>query len=74
MEMKVDFEKIKEQLPQGAQTEIAKMANVANSTVFQVLKGKSQNIAVLNAIADYLEKQTELKESALNRIASIMDK
>ncbi len=73
MESKLDFSKIKEQLPHGAQTEIAKMANVTNNTVHLVLNGKSDNISVLNAIADYLEKIKEQKNTAVDRISSLLD-
>lgn len=73
MQTKVDFTKIKEQLPHGAQTEIAKMANVANSTVLKVLNGDSDNINVLNAIADYMEKQKQQKSAAINRISLLLN-
>ena len=73
METKVDFKKIKEQLPHGAQTEIAKMANVSLNTVHLALKGKCDNVDVLNSIADYLEALNAKKGAALNRISSLID-
>jgi len=73
METKLDFTKIKEQLPHGAQTEIAKMAKVTNNTVHLVLTGKSDNIDVLNAIADYLTCLKEKKAAANNRLSSLID-
>ena len=69
MKTKVDREKLKKCLPHGAQTEIANTANVSLQTVHYVLKGKSQNIKVLNAIADYL---TAIK-STEERLTSLID-
>lgn len=68
-----DITKIKEQLPQGAQAEIAKRAKVHFSLVHRVLNGKSENIDVLNAIADYLTEIKEKKQAAINRISSLID-
>lgn len=65
--------KIKEQLPQGAQAEIAKRANVHFSLVHRVLNGKSENVDVLNAIADYLTELKQKKEAALKRISSLIE-
>ena len=73
METKVDFKKIKEQLPHGAQTEIAKKANVSLNTVHMALKGKCNNIVVLNSIADYLEELKHRKNAALDRISLLID-
>jgi predicted transcriptional regulator len=73
MQTKVDFEKIKKQLPHGAKTEIAKMANVANSTVLKVLNGESDNIDVLTAIADYLTNLKNKKEATNNRLTSLIN-
>jgi len=73
METKVDFKKIKKHLPHGAQTEIAKRANVSLNTVHLALNGKSDNVDVINAIADYLEDHQAKKQTALNRLSSIMD-
>ncbi len=73
MESKIDFKKIKDQLPHGAQTEIAKMANVTNNTVHLVLNGKSDNVVVLNAIADYLTSLKAKQQAATNRLASLID-
>jgi predicted transcriptional regulator len=73
METKVDFKKIKEQLPHGSQTEIAKRANVSLNTVHLALKGKCDNVDVLNAIADYLEELKGKKSAAMNRISSLID-
>jgi predicted transcriptional regulator len=73
METKVDFIKIKEQLPHGAQTDIAKRANVHLHTVTRVLNGESENVAVLNAIADYLTERKNEKQNANNRLSSLID-
>ncbi|WP_316777739.1 hypothetical protein [Pedobacter antarcticus] len=73
METKIDFEKLRKQLPFGAQTEIAKIANVHISLVNRVLYGKSQNTKVLNAIADFLTMYKEQQQTALNKLASFID-
>ena len=65
--------KIKEQLPQGAQAEIARRANVHFSLVHRVLNGKSENIKVLNAIADYLTDLKNEKDAAMVRISKLID-
>ncbi len=73
METKFEISKIKEQLPHGAQTEIAKRAKVTNNTVYMVLTGKSDNEAVLNVIADYLTELKEKKEATTKRLKSFID-
>ncbi len=73
METKVDFKKIKDQLPHGAQTEIAKRAGVSLNMIHSALKGKCDNVDVLNVIADYLSELKEAKSAALNRISSLID-
>lgn len=73
METKVDFKKIKDQLPHGAQTEIAKKANVSLNMVHSALKGKCDNIDLLNAIADYLTELKQKKQAANNRLSSLID-
>lgn len=74
MQTKVDFTKIKEQLPYGALTEIAKKAKVHVNTIIKVLNGKSENIYAINAIADYLEAHNAQKDTAFKRISSIINK
>jgi hypothetical protein len=73
METKVDFKKIKEQLPYGSQTIIAKRANVSVSAVNNALKGNCENVNLLNTIADYLTEIKAKKTAALNRISSLID-
>jgi hypothetical protein len=69
MKSNIDIEKIKENLPHGALTEIATKSNVSLQTVCGVLRGKSQNRKVLIAIADYL---SELKMDT-DRLISLID-
>jgi predicted transcriptional regulator len=72
METAIDFKKIKEQLPHGAQTKIAKMANVALSTVHLVLNGKSDNEDVVNAVIDYLTELQVKKKSAQRKLSLLI--
>lgn len=65
----IDYEKIKQQIPRGAMTDIARQASVTVNTVSMVLKGKSKNMAVLKAIASYLEEQAD----ATRKIASLIN-
>ena len=73
METKVDFKKIKAQLPYGSQTEIAKRANVSLSAVNSALNGHCDNVELLNTIADYIIEVKEKKQAALNRLSSLID-
>lgn len=73
MKTKLDFTKIRKQLPHGSQTEIAKRANVHINLVQRVLKGESDNIEVLKAIADYLTELKESKENVLDRLTSLVE-
>lgn len=73
METIVDITKIKDQLPHGAQSEIAKRLNVSLPLVNKVLNGKSEETNVLNGIADYLTDLKSKKAEALNRLAALID-
>jgi len=68
MKTKIDIEKLRVQLPHGAQTEIAKKSGVSLQTVHYVLKGKSANLRVLSAIADYMEHYNSTEQ----RITSLI--
>lgn len=68
----LDLTKIKNQLPHGAQTEIAKTANVHLNVVHRVLNGKSENLTVLIAIADFLKTHNKLKTETLKTISSLI--
>lgn len=72
MKTKLDFTKIREQLPHGSQTEIAKRANVHINVVHRVLHGQSKNVAVLTAIGDYLEDIKNKENSAISKIAAFI--
>lgn len=73
MESKINIDKIKSKLPFGAQTKIAKKANVSVSNVNRVLNGKSEDAEILNAIADYLS-ELKIKQLKVNsRLASLID-
>ena len=65
--------KIKDQLPYGAQTEIAKKANVTVQLVNRVINGDVENLDILNAIVDYYEVYKEKKDKALSRLSSLTD-
>lgn len=65
--------KIKEQLPYGAQTQIAKIVNVPVQLVNRVINGEVENLDILNAIADYYAAYKEKKHSAMNRISTLVD-
>lgn len=65
--------KIKDQLPYGAQTEIAKKANVTVQLVNRVINGEVENLDILNAIADYYAIYKEKKDKALSRLSSLAD-
>lgn len=65
--------KIKNQLPHGAQTEIANSAKVSVVAVNRVLNGKTTDVKIMNAIADYLTKLKDDKASAEKRLASLID-
>lgn len=68
----IDIAKIHEQLPFGAQTEIAKRANVNLSLVHRVLKGKSTDMNVLNTVADYLTELKSKEQEVANKFASLI--
>jgi len=69
-----DIAKIKEQLPYGAQSEIARKMNVSVVLVNRVLNGGKHNRPdVLNAIADYLSDYKKLKNEAESRLNSLLD-
>lgn len=61
--------RIKEQLPFGAISQIAKESGVTYQTVSRVLEGKSNNKKVLKAIADYLRQETKVMQS-FNSVAN----
>lgn len=65
--------KIKDQLPYGAQTEIAKKANVTVQLVNRVINGDVENLDILNTIVDYYEVYKEKKDKALSRLSSLTD-
>ncbi len=65
--------KIKDQLPYGAQTEIAKIANVTVQLVNRVINGEVENLDILNAIADYYAAYKERKGSTMDRLSSLVD-
>ncbi|RYY21108.1 MAG: hypothetical protein EOP41_08540 [Sphingobacteriaceae bacterium] len=65
--------KIKQQLPHGAQSEIARKMNVSVGLVNRVLLGQIENIDVFNAIADYYAAYKEKKDKALSRLSSLTD-
>lgn len=73
METTFNIDKIREQLPFGAQTEIAKKCNVTVCMVNRVLNGKSENTKVLDAIADYLTDFKQQKNDTISRLASLID-
>lgn len=73
MKTKLDFTKIRKQLPHGSQTEIAKKASVHINLVHRVLNGKSDNIQVLTAIADYLSDLKEKENNVIDRLTSLVD-
>ncbi|HVS92446.1 MAG TPA: hypothetical protein VHE59_10455 [Mucilaginibacter sp.] len=72
METKLEISKVKAQLPHGAQTEIAKRASVTKNTVHLVLTGKSDNIVVLEAIADYLAELQAKKQATTERLSKLV--
>lgn len=72
MKSKIETEKIKAMLPHGAKTVIAKNASVSLQTVHCVLNGKSNNIKVINAIADYLIDFRDTEKNAIERLASLI--
>lgn len=68
-----DILKIKNQLPHGAQTEIANLANVSVVAVNRVLNGKSNDVKILNVIADYLTDIKQQRATAENRLKSLIN-
>ncbi len=68
-----DIKKIREKLPHGAQTEIAKIANVHFTLVNRVLNGKSTNTRVLNAIADYLIDKKKEENQIHTKFSSVIN-
>ena len=71
MKSKIETEKIKAMLPHGAITKIAKNSSVSLQTVHCVLNGTSNNIKVMNAIADYLIEFQKIEKMAIDRLASL---
>lgn len=65
----IDFTEVQKHLPHGAQREIATIVGVHYSLVHRVLKGKSKNKKVINAIADYLEAQKTAEKRLTSLIA-----
>lgn len=65
--------KIKQQLPHGAQSEIARNIGVSVGLVNRVLLGQVENLDVINAIADYYAIYKEKKDKALSRLSSLAD-
>ena len=63
------LDKIKEELPFGAISEIAKRSEVSYQTVTRVLQGKSKNIRVMKAITDYLKEMNDNTQS-FNSVAN----
>lgn len=53
------LDKVREMLPFGAISEVARRAGVEYQTVSRVLKGKSRNFKVMMALTEYI---IELKE------------
>lgn len=50
----LNIDKIKDSLPHGAITDIAKRGNCSRTTVLKVFKGESENLDALKAVKDYL--------------------
>ena len=63
---------IKESLPFGAISQIAKNANVHYHTVRNVIAGKSRNIKVINAIGEYLENDQQAYNKGMERISKMI--
>ncbi len=65
-----ELQEIKNRLPQGALTNIAKKANVSYHTVQKFFNGKSENVKVSNAlISEYNEimaSKAKLKELTMH--------
>lgn len=68
----IDIEKIREQLPYGAQTEIAKLAQTTVVAVNRVLAGKSKDLEILNIVADYLAKHKAKQEEVNKKLAALI--
>lgn len=73
MKTSIEIEKIRKQLPFGAQTEIANKCGVKVSLVNRVLNGKSDNTLILDAVADYLTEFKKKKDQAISRLSSLID-
>lgn len=69
----IELKKLRNQLPHGAQTKIAENANVHLNLVYRVLNGKSKNLMVLQAIANYLKDHNKVKSETLESISSLID-
>lgn len=65
--------KIKQQLPHGAQSEIARKIGVSVGLVNRVLLGKTENTDVFNGIAEYYSEYKEKKAEAVKRLSSLVD-
>ena len=63
-------------LPNGAITEIAKIANLSNATTGKALSGKkvreSSKIKALQALEKYLKQKKELEEQAKESIKQLL--
>lgn len=69
----LDLTKLKNKLPHGAQTQIAKNANVHLNVVHRVLNGKSENLIVLKAIAEFLKSHDKIRTETLKTISTLID-
>jgi hypothetical protein len=71
----MDLNYLKKQLPIGAETEIAKMANVSVPSVKKVLyqlKVKPEiELKVLDALAKYIKDYKEKKATALQELQAV---
>ncbi|WP_295799957.1 hypothetical protein [Mucilaginibacter sp.] len=67
------LKKLFEALPWGGITAIAKQVGVANDTVKKVLDGRSDNMDVLTAAVEFMEKH-KTKQNELNaKVASLVN-
>lgn len=73
MKTSIELDKVRKQLPFGAQTEIAKRCNVKVTQVNRVLNGKAENTQILEAVADYLSEIKSHEERVINRLSSLID-
>ena len=76
MQNEVDLKAIKEALPFGAISVIARKVGVQNSTVSRVLEGevKSPRIAeIVKATAEYLKDYNATKKAAFDQLKEVLN-